>query len=68
MNNEKDLSTTYGQLQLEIVTMKFMILSLYQGLVSDKHKDLEEWEKDCKEATKKYLEEIKEESERTKNE
>ena len=64
MNNEKDFSTIYEQFQLEIVTMKFMILSLYQGLVSDKFEDLEEWEKDCKEATKKYLEEKESESEK----
>ena len=51
------------ELRLELVSMKFMILSLYQGLVSDKFEDLEEWEKDCKEAAKKYLEEKESESE-----
>ena len=56
--------STFKQLELEIVTMKFMILSLYQGLVSDKFEDLEEWEKDCKESTKKYLKEKESESEK----
>lgn len=59
----KKIENVYEQLQLELVSMKFMILSLYQGLVSDKFEDLEEWEKDCKEATKKYLEEKESESE-----
>ena len=60
----KKIENAYEQLQLELVSMKFMILSLYQGLVSDKFEDLEEWEKDCKEATKKYLEEKESESEK----
>ena len=60
----KKIENAYEQLQLELVSMKFMILSLYKGLVSDKQEDLEEWEKDCKEATKKYLEEKESESEK----
>ena len=62
----KKIENAYEQLQLELVSMKFMILSLYKGLVSDKQEDLEEWEKDCKESTKKYIEEIKKESESEK--
>ena len=60
------MNKQFEELQLELVTMKFMILSLYQGLVSDEFKDLQEWEEECKKSSKKYLEKIKEESESEK--